>query len=113
RRLMYLQTVLGSALPAGWTLLQGWGVSGDGLRFVGYGRNPAGQNEAWLVTLTPELISCSPNCDSSTVPPILNVNDFVCFQSRFAAGDSTANCDGSTQSPVLNVNDFVCFTASF
>ncbi|MFN0134371.1 MAG: GC-type dockerin domain-anchored protein, partial [Phycisphaerales bacterium] len=26
------------------------------------------------------------NCDASTTPPILNVNDFVCFLNRFAAG---------------------------
>jgi hypothetical protein len=45
--------------------------------------------------------------------PILNVNDFVCFSNKFAAGDPTANCDGSTVAPVLNVNDFVCFSNKF
>lgn len=49
------------------------------------------------------------NCDGSTLPPVLNVNDFVCFQTRYAAGDAAANCDGSTAAPVLNVNDFLCF----
>src|SRR5690606_18441926 len=39
---------------------------------------------------------CYPNCDGSTIPPVLNVNDFICFQSRFAAGDPYANCDNST-----------------
>jgi hypothetical protein len=32
---------------------------------------------------------CSPcyaNCDGSTTSPVLNVNDFVCFNNRFAAG---------------------------
>ena len=57
--------------------------------------------------------SCYANCDASTAAPILNVNDFVCFQSRFAAGDPWANCDGSTAPPTLNVNDFVCFQALF
>jgi hypothetical protein len=56
---------------------------------------------------------CYANCDGSTAAPILNVNDFVCFQSRFAAGDPWANCDGSTLPPVLNVNDFVCFQSRF
>jgi hypothetical protein len=56
---------------------------------------------------------CPANCDGSTTPPVLNVNDFVCFQSRFAAGDPAANCDCSTTEPVLNVNDFVCFTSRF
>ncbi|MBL9032771.1 MAG: S8 family serine peptidase [Phycisphaerae bacterium] len=57
--------------------------------------------------------TCYANCDGSTTPPILNVNDFICFQNRFAAGDSYANCDGSSTPPVLNVNDFVCFQNLF
>src|SRR5262249_46161837 len=28
---------------------------------------------------------CYANCDGSTTVPVLNVNDFVCFQTRFAA----------------------------
>jgi hypothetical protein len=59
---------------------------------------------------------CSPcyaNCDGSTTSPVLNVNDFVCFNNRFAAGDTWANCDGSTTAPILNVNDFVCFNNRF
>jgi hypothetical protein len=60
------------------------------------------------------LISgCSPNCDGSTVPPVLNVADFICFQSKFAAADPYANCDGSTVSPTLNVADFICFQSRF
>ena len=33
--------------------------------------------------------------------------------SRFAAGDPYANCDGSTTPPVLNINDFTCFQTRF
>jgi hypothetical protein len=54
--------------------------------------------------------SCYANCDASTTPPVLNVNDFVCFSNRFAAGVAYANCDASTTPPILNVNDFVCFS---
>ncbi|MFN0132824.1 MAG: choice-of-anchor D domain-containing protein [Phycisphaerales bacterium] len=57
--------------------------------------------------------ACYANCDSSTNPPILNVNDFACFLNLFSAGDSAANCDGSTNPPVLNVNDFACFLNAF
>ena len=57
--------------------------------------------------------ACYPNCDNSTAAPILNVNDFICFQQKFAGGDSYANCDGSTAAPVLNVNDFICFQQKF
>jgi hypothetical protein len=56
---------------------------------------------------------CYANCDQSTVPPVLNVNDFLCFQAHFAGRDSYANCDGSTAAPLLNVNDFTCFMNRF
>jgi hypothetical protein len=56
---------------------------------------------------------CYANCDASTNPPCLNVNDFVCFNNLYAAGNTSANCDLSTNPPVLNVNDFVCFNNSY
>lgn len=56
---------------------------------------------------------CYANCDGSTAPPVLNVNDFQCFLNRFAGGNPGANCDGSTQPPILNVNDFACFLNRF
>ena len=56
---------------------------------------------------------CYANCDGTLVAPYLNINDFLCFQARFAAGDSYANCDNSTIPPVLNVNDFVCFQGKY
>ena len=56
---------------------------------------------------------CYANCDNSTAAPVLNVNDFICFQVKFAAGDTYANCDNSTAAPVLNVNDFICFQSRF
>ncbi|MBL9032743.1 MAG: hypothetical protein JNM80_13700 [Phycisphaerae bacterium] len=76
-----------------------WGLSAGDFGFVlcGVGTPP----------------NCYANCDQSTVSPILNVNDFVCFQNAFAAGQSYANCDNSTIPPVLNVNDFVCFQNRF
>src|SRR5262249_14881738 len=64
----------------------------------------------WSVT-APQ--PCYANCDGSTLAPALNVNDFICFQARFAAGDTYANCDGSTTPPILNVNDFICFQSAF
>jgi hypothetical protein len=56
---------------------------------------------------------CYANCDGSTTEPILNVADFTCFLSKFAAGDPYANCDGSTTEPILNVADFTCFLSKF
>jgi WD40 repeat protein len=57
--------------------------------------------------------TCYANCDLSTTPPILNVQDFSCFLNLFAAGSSYTNCDGSTVPPVLNVQDFACFLNRF
>jgi YVTN family beta-propeller protein len=57
--------------------------------------------------------ACYANCDGSTIQPVLNVADFSCFLSKFAAGDPYANCDGSTIEPVLNVADFSCFLGKF
>jgi hypothetical protein len=56
---------------------------------------------------------CYPNCDNSTVAPILNVADFICFLNKYAAGDPYANCDGSTAAPTLNVADFICFMNAY
>jgi hypothetical protein len=67
-------------------------------------------------------IPCYANCDGSTTPPILNVDDFICFINDFAEGQAIphqqqithyANCDGSTTAPVLNVDDFTCFINAF
>jgi glucose/arabinose dehydrogenase len=60
-----------------------------------------------------ECESCYPNCDGSTQPPVLNVQDFTCFLQRYAAGDIYANCDNSTQPPTLNVQDFTCFLQQY
>jgi hypothetical protein len=57
--------------------------------------------------------ACYANCDGSTTPPILNVADFTCFLTKFAALDPYANCDGSTIPPVHNVADFTCFLTKF
>jgi trimeric autotransporter adhesin len=66
--------------------------------------------------------TCYANCDNSTIPPILNVEDFSCFISEFAAAQNLppqqqlthyANCDQSNTPPVLNVEDFTCFINRF
>jgi hypothetical protein len=56
---------------------------------------------------------CYANCDGSTTTPVLNVLDFICFQTKYAQGDSAANCDNSTTEPVLNVLDFICFQSAY
>lgn len=65
---------------------------------------------------------CYPNCDGSTVAPVLNALDFSCFLSSYVAAQalpssqqitSYANCDSSTVAPVLNALDFSCFLARY
>jgi hypothetical protein len=87
------------SLCLGGTIYSGAGVIGP-LRFSN------------LVRLGP-CPACYANCDASTLPPLLNVSDFVCFLLRYSAGDPYANCDSSTIPPVLNVADFVCFQQQF
>lgn len=94
----------------GWAALEISGFSADKRTIVGFGVGSSGQTEGWIVAL-PAV--CYPNCDASTTPPTLNVNDFQCFVNAFAAAQSYANCDGSTVAPVLNVNDFQCFVNAF
>jgi hypothetical protein len=81
-------------------------VSDDRHVFVGTG----GGLPAWIAKI-PQI--CYANCDASTLAPVLNVADFVCFLQQFAAGYSRANCDESTSVPVLNVADFSCFLQRF
>ncbi|MEX2218687.1 MAG: GC-type dockerin domain-anchored protein [Phycisphaerales bacterium] len=57
--------------------------------------------------------SCYVNCDASTQPPVINVQDFGCFLTRYAAGDPYANCDISSTPPILNVQDFACFLEKY
>ena len=84
-------------------------------RFRGYAW---GENIGWInldLVAPGQFVKrvCYPNCDASTVSPVLNIIDFACFLNRFAAGDPAANCDRSTTPPVLSVNDFGCFLNKF
>ncbi len=64
------------------------------------------------------IMTCYPNCDGSSSPPILNAEDFQCFLNSYASGclspaNCYANCDGSTATPLLNANDFQCFLNAY
>jgi hypothetical protein len=79
-------------------------------RGVSSSNNEIGRVEIYYSAPGP---ACYPNCDNSTQPPILNIADFSCFLTKFAASDPYANCDGSTTEPVLNIADFSCFLGKF
>ncbi len=50
---------------------------------------------------------CYPDCNFSCT---LDVNDYICFQTRFALADPYADCDANG---VRNVNDYICFQTMF
>jgi hypothetical protein len=54
--------------------------------------------------------NCYPNCDGSSVPPMLTANDFMCFINRYATRDPYANCNVDN---VINAADFQCFLAKY
>jgi hypothetical protein len=95
--------------PSGWVLQTATAINNSNM-IVGTGFYN-GLIRAYV--LTPVAVTCYANCDGSTAAPVLNVNDFLCFQTRFAAGDTYANCDGSTNPPILNLNDLLCFQGRF
>lgn len=96
----------GSAIPLEQLIVDPPGVyavslAGDineqGQIVVGLFVRATGDGHAAVLTPIESGAACYANCDESTVQPVLNVNDFVCFQTQFAAGASAANCDGSTE----------------
>jgi hypothetical protein len=96
-----------------------WGPAND----AGQGCVPvAVQQDLYFELMGTVGQPCYANCDNSTTPPILNVEDFSCFINEFAAATQLppsqqlthyANCDQSTTPPVLNVEDFSCFINKF
>jgi len=101
------------AADFGWFVIGGEEASGTAKRLDSKDNAVPENRPKLIVTFTPPATGCYANCDHSTGVPFLNVNDFICFQGRFAAGDPYANCDGSTTPPILNINDFVCFQGRF
>jgi hypothetical protein len=92
-------------------------LSTGGFAMVAYGWGSSGSIDIAAARLNGDGTQgnppCYANCDASTQAPVLNVGDFSCFLTKYAAGDSYANCDNSTQAPVLNVNDFSCFLTKY
>lgn len=93
-------------------VLQPRGISGDGRTIVGCASLIADQTH-WQAFIARIPAFCYANCDGSAAAPALNINDFVCFQTRYARGDPYANCDRSNTPPLLNINDYLCFMTKF
>jgi hypothetical protein len=118
-----------TTLPSEWTMIdlgpnppanRSWNVLIQDVDRVAFSfGNPATTYPAQMwdvgadeIMVQPEY-GCIPNCDRSTIPPCLNINDFACFLSQYATGTNYANCDNSTIMPILNVFDFTCYMGKF
>ena len=94
------------------------------IEWAGGSRAWTGRTSLWTLDLTSGAVTpvgpfgggidmrglaavCYADCDGTSY---LNVEDFVCFMSAFAARGRYADCDQSTE---FNVNDFVCFQSQF
>jgi hypothetical protein len=86
------------------------GINGNSTNSAG---GPLANNTVCSITAAATGPTCYANCDGSTAVPFLNVGDFSCFLTKYAAGNAYANCDGSTSNPVLNVGDFSCFLTKY
>lgn len=96
----------------GWTLARAVGLSANGRTIVGQGVSPAGHNEAWIAHLGDN--PCYADCDATTGIGVLDIFDFLCFQSSFVAGTSYAcDCNTTTGLLVCDVFDFLCFQDAF
>jgi trimeric autotransporter adhesin len=84
--------------------------TGPALYVGGWFNNAGGLSSPFLAKWAACPTACYANCDGSTQPPVLNIDDFVCFQTFFAIGDPYADCDASG---MLNIDDFICFQTAF
>jgi hypothetical protein len=58
--------------------------------------------------------TCYADCDGSTGAGVLDIFDFLCFQTSFVTGSSYAcDCDQTTGPGVCDIFDFLCFQSSF
>ncbi len=83
-----------------------YAISGDGLTIGGSVRNLSTKKTEGFVATVPSD-SCKVDCDTSGE---LDIDDFICFQTRFAIGDQYADCDASG---ALDIDDFICFQTFF
>ena len=89
----------------GLTLGTATGISDDGSVIVGYGyRPPDYLHEGWVARI-PKL--CRADCD---IDGDLDIDDFICFQTRFATGHIYGDCDIDG---LYTIDDFICFQTWF
>jgi hypothetical protein len=92
----------------GWFVIGGEGDPTSAKRFAARENLDPTARPTLTIEFTPPAGGCYADCDMTGT---LNVNDFICFQGAFAAGNmALADCD---ETGTLNVNDFICFQSAF
>ena len=80
-------------------------ISDDGRVIVGYGyAYMGGPSQGWVVRI-PAV--CRADCDTDGA---LTIDDFICFQARFASEHIYGDCDIDG---LYTIDDFVCFQTYF
>lgn len=96
----------GVSVPSNYLLEDINAISGDGLTIAGQAKNLiSGVHEGFVATMPASR--CKADCDASSE---LDIDDFICFQTRFAISDPYADCDGDIE---LTIDDFLCFQSLF
>ncbi len=96
----------GVTVPTGYKLEYVYAIAGDGLTFGGSARNlSTNKREGFIATIPGK--DCMADCDASGE---LDIDDFICFQTRFAISDPYADCDSSG---ALDIDDFICFQTAY
>ncbi len=98
--------LFGMNVPSPYQIEYVYAISGDGLTFGGQAKNQTtGVREGFVATVP--AATCKADCDASGE---LDIDDFICFQTRFAISDPYADCDASGG---LDIDDFICFQTLF
>ncbi len=84
-----------TSLPSGNILVGGW------FKFAG------GQSAGHFARFGCPANACCGDCDASG---LLNIDDFICFQTLYALSDPKADCDASGG---LDIDDFICFQTAY
>jgi hypothetical protein len=83
---------------------------GESIFFVGSFQTAGGGQTPGIAQWVGCKGQCYPNCDNSTIPPVVNIADFSCFLQKFAKNDPYANCNVDA---TIDIADFACFLQKF
>ncbi len=87
----------------GWTLVEASGISDDGLTIVGWGTNPSGSTEAWLVTLDSPIMAIAVDIKPKHCPNKLKIKN----------DDDSSSDDGSSGGKKGNLKVAILGTQEF